>query len=77
MENYQITKLFFRLTDAKSKLFILRTISNNYGGSISVQEAENEVTSPGAEHLLDYLGEPVRMATHVLMQKHGLGLKTN
>ena len=72
MHHYEITKYFFSLTDAKSKLFILRTIVNNYGGKITTQEAEDEVTSEGSESLLDYLGEPVRSATRVLMQRHGL-----
>lgn len=61
---------FLTLIDARTKASILDAIAKHYG--ISSSEAFEEVTDPGAEHLLDYLTGSVRTATSVLMQRHGL-----
>lgn len=61
---------FFSLIDANSKADILAAIANHYG--ITPEAAEQEVTAPGAENLLDYLTGSTRAATHVLMQRHGI-----
>jgi aminopeptidase C len=55
-------------TDAKTKSEVLGAIAEHYG--ISPQEAYAEVVSDGAEHLLDYLTEPIRSAVNVLFQRH-------
>jgi uncharacterized protein (DUF2164 family) len=61
---------FFAAIDSKAKLLILENIANHYG--ISTAEAESEVTDVDAEHLLDYVTGPMRAATSVLMQRHGV-----
>lgn len=61
---------FLAATDAATRQSILGNIAQHYG--ITAQEALAEVTDPEAEHLLDYLTGPVRTATSVLMQRHGL-----
>lgn len=65
-----ITKAFFALTDTRTKRAVLTAIGQHYG--ISPAEAEQEVTDEGAESLLDYLTGSIRIATHALMQRHGL-----
>jgi hypothetical protein len=70
MTNDQKTYLFLRNADAGTRDSILNSIAFRYG--INRTEALEEVTAPGAEHLLDYLTEPVRGATSVLMQRAGL-----
>lgn len=52
----------------KAKTMILSSIASHYG--ITEQEAYDEVTDAGAEHLLDYMVEPFRSETFVLMQKY-------
>ena len=49
---------------------ILDSIAKHYG--ISQAEAKAEVLHDEAEHLLDYMVEPTRSATHVMMRRHGL-----
>lgn len=61
---------FLSVIDQKSKVSILGSIAGQYG--ITLEEAYAEVVDPEAEHLLDYLREPMRSATSVLMQRHGL-----
>jgi len=70
MNNPDITKRFFAVTDAKTKSTVLKAIANHYG--ISPKEAEEEVTGDGAESLLDYLTGSTRTAIHVLFQHHNL-----
>ncbi len=65
-----ITKAFLNLTDAKTRKAILGQVATTYG--ISEAEAKAELTDDGAESLCDYLKEPIRSATHVLLQRHGL-----
>jgi len=64
------TIAFFAITDAKTKADILANIANHYG--ITSAEAEAEVTDPEAESLLDYITGPERLATSLLMKRHGL-----
>jgi hypothetical protein len=61
---------FLEAVDAASRHEVLSSIASHYG--ISVQRAFDEVVAPDAEHLLDYMVEPHRSATYVLMQRHGL-----
>lgn len=70
MSNSQITKKFFSVTDAKTKNAILASIAKHYG--ISNQAALDEVIDDEAESLCDYLMEPIRSATYLLMKRHGL-----
>lgn len=63
------TAAFLAAIDAKTKNMILVNIANHYG--ITTEEAYEEVTDEEAEHLLDYVTGPERMATSALMQKHG------
>jgi hypothetical protein len=67
--NNEATAAFLAAIDAKTKDAVLNNIATNYG--ISPSEAFAEVTDNVAEHLLDYLTEPVRTATKVLMARHG------
>lgn len=61
------TKAFLRKIDPKTKAEILANIAKHYG--ISPKEAEEEVTDADAENLLDYLTEPVRKGTSLLMKR--------
>jgi hypothetical protein len=60
----------FRGFNATTKAEILGNIAANYG--ITSEEAFAEVTDAEAEHLLDYVTGPARLATSALMQRHGL-----
>lgn len=70
MFNAQINAKFLTVTDASTKQAVLVNIAKHYG--ISQQEAFDEVTSEGAEHLLDYITGPERAAIHLLMKRHGM-----
>ena len=48
---------------------ILGSIAGHYG--INQEAAYAEVTDADAHHLLDYMVEPQRSATAVLMRQHG------
>ncbi|MEL7968088.1 hypothetical protein AAG587_17095 [Vreelandella neptunia] len=61
---------FLSVVDAATKKAILESIADQYG--ITPEEAYNEVADEEAEHLLDYIVEPQRSATSVLMQRHAL-----
>lgn len=63
------TAAFLAAVDTKTKNMILENIAKHYG--ITTTEAYEEVTDTEAEHLLDYVTGPERMATGALMQKHG------
>ena len=65
-----ITTRFLNSIDPRTKDAILNSIANHYG--ISQADAYEEVTDDEAEHLLDYLVEPVRSATSVIMQACGV-----
>ncbi|MDZ5605330.1 hypothetical protein SJI00_21375 [Pseudomonas sp. RP23018S] len=61
---------FLSVIDSAAKAAILNSIAGHYG--ITSEEAFAEVADAGAEHLLDYMVEPQRTATSVLMQRHGM-----
>tara|TARA_R110002051_G_scaffold324937_1_gene424695 strand:+ start:5053 stop:5262 length:210 start_codon:yes stop_codon:yes gene_type:complete len=61
---------FLSVVDAATKKAILESIAVRYG--ITATEAYEEVAGEEAEHLLDYMVEPQRSATSVLMQRHSL-----
>lgn len=61
---------FLAVIEVAAKDEILKAIATHYG--ITPQAAYSEVTAEGAEHLLEYMVEPLRSATSVLMQAHGL-----
>ena len=62
--------LFLSQIDDKTKAEIIGSIAKHYG--TTPEEILKEVTGDEAEHLLDYMVEPMRSATSVLMQKRGL-----
>ena len=64
------TAKFLTVIDAKTKAEILNNIAKHYG--ITAEQAFAEVTDAEAEHLLDYVTGPARLATSALMQRHGL-----
>jgi len=70
MANCDKNKAFLEVTDKKTKEAVLSAIADHYG--ISEKEVIEEVTTEGAEHLLDYLVGEVRSAVHVLMLRRGL-----
>lgn len=61
---------FLSVIDSKTKAEILESIAVHYGTTPEV--IYDEVTDGEAEHLLDYIREPLRSATSVLMQRHGM-----
>lgn len=63
------TATFLAAITPTSREMILSSIAVHYG--ISPQEAYAEVTDQDAEELLDYLVEPARSATSILMRRHG------
>jgi hypothetical protein len=67
MRNQELNQEFLAHTDDATRREILESIARHYG--ISQKEAFNEIVGENAEHLLDYLVEPVRSATSVLMQR--------
>ena len=70
MTNATINSRFLAPTDTKTRSQILGAIAKHYG--ITADQAFNEVINEDAEHLLDYLTEPVRSAARVVMARHGL-----
>ena len=56
--NAKINKAFLNFTDAATRAAILQNVASHY--EISVDEAYEELTSGGAEHLLDYITDPLR-----------------
>lgn len=61
---------FLSLVDEDTKSAILESIATHY--SITPTEAYAEVVGDDAEHLGEYMVEPRRSATLVLMQRHNL-----
>ena len=60
---------FLNSTDKGTKTAILSNIAKHYG--ITNDEALEEVTGEGAEHLLDYVTGPERAAAHLIMKRQG------
>jgi hypothetical protein len=61
---------FLSVVEGETKAAILASIAGHYG--ITPEEAFVEVTDADAEHLLDYMVEPQRSATSLLMLRRGL-----
>ncbi|NWD57233.1 hypothetical protein HX878_21115 [Pseudomonas veronii] len=61
---------FLSVIDGDTKAAILESIAGHYG--ITAEQAFAEVADEQAEHLLDYMVEPMRTAASVLMQSHGM-----
>lgn len=61
---------FLSVIDGDAKAAILASIAGHYG--ITPEEAYAEVSDDQAEHLLDYMVEPMRSATSILMQRKGM-----
>jgi hypothetical protein len=70
MTNAQKNYSFLRSADVQTRNTIFAAIGTHYG--IAPSEAQDEVTSTDAEHLLDYLTGSVRAATSLLMRRAGL-----
>lgn len=70
MTNAQINAKFLASTDSATKSAILSNVAKQYGG-ICNKAAFEEVTDGDAEHLLDYMTGPERVATSLLMKRHG------
>lgn len=69
MNNATINSRFLAATDTKTRSQILGAIAKHYG--ITADQAFNEVIDADAEHLLDYLTEPIRSAARIVMKRHG------
>jgi hypothetical protein len=67
--NGATTNAFLSKIDAATRNKILTSIAKHYG--ISASQAMAEVTDADAESLLDYMTEPERSATSVLLKRHG------
>jgi hypothetical protein len=70
MTNAKKNYSFLRSADVQTREAVFAAIGNHYG--ITRSEAQDEVTSADAEHLLDYLTGSVRTATSVLMRRANL-----
>lgn len=66
--NGQINQAFLAATDAKTRTDVLEAVAKHYG--ISKQQALAELVNKDAEHLTEYLIEPIRSSVSVLMQRH-------
>lgn len=70
MEASTRNKTFLTRIDNDTKSVIIKSIAAHYG--ITPEEAFTEVTAAESEHLLDYMVEPCRTATSLLMQRHNM-----
>ena len=70
MKKNDINRSFLSLVDEKTKLEILSSIAKDYGASND--EVYQELVNEEAELMLDYMLEPCRSATYILMQRHNL-----
>lgn len=62
-------KKFLDIADSETKDTVLNCIAERYG--ITPNEAYSEVVHGEAESLLDYMIEPERSATKIIMARHG------
>lgn len=60
---------FLSVIDGQTRSAILQSIADDYG--ITPDQVFVEITDEKAEHLLEYLVEPMRSATSVIMQRRG------
>lgn len=70
MEASTRNKTFLTRIDNDTKSVIIKSIAAHHG--ITPEEAFTEVTAAESEHLLDYMVEPCRTATSLLMQRHNM-----
>jgi hypothetical protein len=63
-------KEFLTAVDDETRAAILKNIADHYGKTS--EEMLDEVIDADAESLLDYMREPLRTSTSVLMRSHGL-----
>lgn len=70
MMPYERNQKLLTVIDSGSKKEILAAIAVR--NEITPEEAHAEITDVEAECVLDYLAEPYRSATSVLMQRHGI-----
>ncbi|MEZ8295826.1 hypothetical protein AB6D11_18555 [Vibrio splendidus] len=66
----QNNQQFLQAISKEAQDEILAAIAKHYGTDAST--ILNEVTSEEAEHLLEYMTEPLRSSTYIMMQQHGL-----
>jgi len=71
MTNQERNKKFLNLVEVNTKGTILNSIAAHYGSDVETI-IEELTDNDEAEHLLEYMIEPQRTATSVLMQKHNL-----
>lgn len=64
------TKEFLSVIDPEIKAKILNSIAKHY--NTTPEAILEEVTGDEAEHLLDYMVEPMRSTASVLMLAHGM-----
>lgn len=65
-----VTERFLSVISTQARASILDAVAAHYG--ITSDAALAEVTAKNAEHLLDYLVEPVRSDALALMQRYGM-----
>jgi len=70
LTNGQRNAAFLEAISPNLRKDILGTIATHYG--TDPETILSEVTDPDSEHLLDYMTEPHRGATKVIMDRHGL-----
>lgn len=61
---------FLAVIDGAEKAVVLESIATHY--CITPEAAYAEVADEQAKHLLDYMVEPQRTATSLLMQRYGM-----
>ena len=61
---------FLAVIPTETKNAILDDVAKSY--QVSREQAYEELTCEGAEHLLDYVTQNIRLATSLMMQKYGL-----
>lgn len=64
------TKEFLDFVSKETKDAILKNIADHYGKPS--EEILEDITDADAEHLLEYMREPLRSATSALMQRNGI-----
>lgn len=72
MLNSEINRKFLEAIGTSAATRILDTISKHY--CVSSEQIREELTSEGAENILDYMTEPERSAAYALYLKNGFTL---
>jgi RNA binding exosome subunit len=71
MTNQERNKIFLDSISEDAKGVIVNSIATHYGTNVEVI-TEELTDNDEAEHLLEYMVEPQRSATSMLMQRHNL-----